>query len=111
MIDEEVDPMEFLVSHLEWLAVDSPQLFDQLVNAAFGLIPGHDQGVFASSLDFQSKVEKMAFDLDAVLRLDSERPPNHLDRKRVLYGIHSNFLLERQDPSFISSNRHKVRSP
>ena len=54
---------------LEGLAVDGPELLDQLVDAPFGLVPGHDQGVLAPGLDLEPQVEQVGLDLDAVLRV------------------------------------------
>ena len=81
LVDQHVDPVELLVGDLEGLAVDRPELLDQLVDAPLGLVPGHDQGVIAPGLDLEPQVEQVGLDLDAVLRRDRERPANQLDRE------------------------------
>ena len=53
---------------LEGLAVDGPELLDQLLDAPLGLVPGHDQGVVAPGLDLEPQVEQVGLDLDAMLR-------------------------------------------
>ena len=105
VIDQHVDSVKLLVGDLEGLTIDRPELFDQLVDAPLGLVPGHHEEIIATGLDLESQVEQVALDFHLVFRTDRKCPTNHLDRRRLIRGIHRSILLEPQDPGFFSSHR------